>query len=55
MSKPKLCPRCHAKLEGALANVERVDVDGKISWDSFCKKCGWSENISPDIEEVEVL
>ena len=55
MSKTKICPRCGARLEGALATVERIDNDGKTVWDSFCKKCGWSENISPDIEEVGAL
>ena len=54
MSKPKLCPRCGAKLEGALANVQRVDSDGKTVWDTYCDGCGWSGRIS-DIEEVEVL
>jgi RNase P subunit RPR2 len=55
MSKPKFCPGCGQALQENIATVERIDSDGKPVWDTYCKNCGWTGRISPDIEEVEVL
>ena len=52
MSKrPKFCLECGQALKKNIATVERIENDGKTIWDTYCKRCGWSGKISPDIEE----
>lgn len=43
------CPSCRAQLEDIQPLDDPLHLDpDHITYDCYCKRCGWSGNISPD-------
>lgn len=52
----RFCPSCGSGQNLNIAYGERLDPDVQvefISLDVYCRACGWSGYIQPDIEEWE--
>ena len=52
----RFCPSCGSGKQLNIAYGERLDADIQvkfISLDVYCRSCGWSGYIEPDVEEWE--
>mgnify|MGYP001589285579 CR=1 FL=1 len=53
--KPKFCPNCGKPLRGrnAIQPFTTRITQTIIGYDTYCKACGWSGDISPDEKTEE--
>ena len=54
LQEPKFCPNCASPLlprecQSFIREEEGLSYEG--GWGCHCVKCGWSGDISPDVEE----